>query len=234
MTHLTPPTFLTLVRHGETDSNRSHRFQGQLDVPLNDTGRRQAERLAEHLAGERFDAVVTSDLARVRQTAAPLLARLGVRPEVDPVWREQGFGLFEGLTAEEVIARHPALWQQWLRQDADFALLGGESVRAFHARVNGALDALAARHAGARVLVVTHGGVLDMLWRRVRGQSLSGARACAIPNAGVNRLRWQGGTLSIEAWGDDAHLAGLPAQPSTVSLSVRYAAAPVSPTPPAP
>ena len=97
----------------------------------------------------------------------------------------------------------------------------------------GALDALAARHAGARVLVVTHGGVLDMLWRRVSGQPLSSARACAIPNAGLNRLRWQAGALSIEAWGEIDHLAGLPAQPSTVSLSVRYAAAPV-PTPPTP
>ncbi|MDQ5898826.1 MAG: 2,3-bisphosphoglycerate-dependent phosphoglycerate mutase [Pseudomonadota bacterium] len=234
MTHLTPPTLLTLVRHGETDSNRSHRFQGQLDVPLNDTGLRQAERVAERLAAERFDAIVTSDLARVRQTAAPLLARLGARPEVDPVWREQGFGLFEGLTAEEVIARHPALWQQWLRQDADFALPGGESVRAFSARINGALDALAARHPGQRVLVVTHGGVLDMLWRRIQGQPLSSARACAIPNAGLSRLRWLAGALAIEAWGDDAHLAGLPAQPSTVSLSVRYAAVPVPLTPPTP
>ena len=243
MTHLTPTTMaapvpapmpatrLTLVRHGETDSNRSHRFQGQLDVPLNDTGLRQAERLAERLAGERFDAVVTSDLMRVRQTAAPLLARLGALAEVDPVWREQGFGLFEGLTAEEVMARYGALWQQWLRQDADFALPGGESVRAFSARVTGALDALAARHPGQRVLVVTHGGVLDMLWRRVQGQPLSSARACAIPNAGLNRLSWQAGALAIEVWADDAHLAGLPAQPSTVSLSVRYAAVPTPPTP---
>ena len=233
MIHRTPPTLLTLVRHGETDSNRVHRFQGQLDVPLNATGLLQAERLAERLADEPFDLIVSSDLMRVRQTAAPLLARRAALPELDPVWREQGFGLFEGLTAEEVIARHPALWQRWLRQDADFALPGGESMRAFSARVNGALDALAARHAGARVLVVTHGGVLDMLWRRVSGQPLSSARACAIPNAGLNRLRWQAGALSIEAWGEIDHLAGLPAQPSTVSLSVRYAAAPV-PTPPTP
>ncbi|MFM2347508.1 MAG: hypothetical protein RL654_2261 [Pseudomonadota bacterium] len=234
MIHRTPPTLLTLVRHGETDSNRVHRFQGQLDVPLNATGLLQAERLAERLAGEHFDVIVRSDLMRVRQTAAPLLWRIARESQVDPAWREQGFGLFEGLTADEVMARHPALWRQWLRQDADFALPGGESVRDFHARANDALDALAARHAGARVLVVTHGGVLDMLWRRVQGQSLSSARACAIPNAGINRLCWRDGTLSIEAWAEVDHLAGLPAQPSTVSLSVRYAAAPVPSMPPTP
>lgn len=217
-------TYLTLVRHGETDSNRVHRFQGQLDVPLNANGAAQAGRLAERLAGEAFDALVVSDLARTRATAAPVAARLGLAPRTDPCWREQGFGVFEGLQVDEILARHPDLWAQWVRHDADFALPGGESVRQFHRRVWDTLDALAARHAGGRVLVITHGGVLDMVWRGVQGQPLSSARQCAIPNAGLNRLRWHApGQVDIEAWGDDAHLAGLPAQPSTVSLSVLYA-----------
>ena len=79
MIHRTPPTLLTLVRHGETDWNRVHRFQGQLDVPLNATGLLQAAPLAERLADEPFDLIVSSDLMRVRQTAAPLLASGAVR-----------------------------------------------------------------------------------------------------------------------------------------------------------
>ena len=65
--------------------------------------------------------------------------------------------------------------------------------------------------------MVTHGGVLDMLWRSAQRLPLDGLRACAIPNAGINRLRWQGGGLHIELWGDDAHLTGLPEQPSTLA-----------------
>ncbi|WP_293996949.1 histidine phosphatase family protein [Sphaerotilus sp.] len=216
---------LTLIRHGETDSNRVHRFQGQMDVPLNATGLLQAERLGERLAGEYFDVGVVSDLSRARATAAPIAQRLNLAMPPDAGWREQAFGVFEGLKVGDILDQHPDLWQQWVRHDADFTLPGGESVRAFHARVWSALDALAARHVGQRVLVVTHGGVLDMVWRTVRGQSLSSARECAIPNAGVNRLQWRGpGRVEIEVWGDDTHLAGLPAQPSTVSLSVRYGA----------
>lgn len=217
---------LTLIRHGETDSNRVHRFQGQMDVPLNATGLLQAERLAERLAEERFDVGVVSDLSRTRATAAPLAERIGLTLRQDARWREQHFGVFEGQQVTDILDLHPDLWAQWVRQDADFALPGGgESIRAFHTRVWSALDALAAAHVGQRVLVVTHGGVLDMVWRTVRGQPLSSARQCAIPNAGINRLDWHGpGRAEIDIWADDAHLAGLPPQPSTVSLSVRYGA----------
>lgn len=197
-----------------------------MDVPLNAIGLEQAQRLGERLAGERFEVGVVSDLSRARATAAPIAQRLNLTMQPDARWREQAFGVFEGLQVSDVLDQYPDLWTQWARHEADFALPDGESVRVFHARVWAALDALAARHVGQRVLVVTHGGVLDMVWRTARGQSLSSARECAIPNAGVNRLSWHGpGQVEIEAWGDDAHLAGLPAQPSTVSLSVRYGAA---------
>jgi probable phosphoglycerate mutase len=217
---------LTLIRHGETDSNRVHRFQGQMDVPLNANGLLQAERLGERLAGEHFEVGVVSDLSRARATAAPIAQRLNLAMWPDARWREQAFGVFEGLEVGDVLDQYADLWTQWVRHDADFVLPGGgESVRDFHARVWSALDTLAAAHVGQRVLVVTHGGVLDMVWRTVRGQSLSSARQCAIPNAGINRLHWHSpGRVEIEVWADDAHLAGLPPQPSTVSLSVRYGA----------
>lgn len=222
-------THLTLVRHGETDSNRVHRFQGQMDVPLNEIGLQQAQRLGQRLAGEHFDAGVVSDLSRTRATAEPLARLGGLALVPDARWREQSFGVFEGLQVTDILECHPDLWAQWVRHDADFALPGGESVRQFHDRVWSALTDLAQRHAGRRVLVVTHGGVLDMIWRTVQGQSLSSPRQCAIPNAGINRLRWQAGAgagaepqVEIEAWADTAHLADLPAQPSTVSLSVLY------------
>jgi probable phosphoglycerate mutase len=218
-------TELILVRHGETDWNRVHRFQGQLDVPLNELGRVQAGRVAQRLAQERFDAVVVSDLGRTRETAAPILEQLQLHQRVryTPIWREQCFGLFEGKEVQTLTRDHASLWADWARHDADFALPeGGESNQDFHARVMRAVDEVLSQHAGQRVLVVTHGGVLDMLWRTIHQLGLSGARRCAIPNAGVNHLRWQDGRLAVLQWGDDAHLADLPTQPSTVPLSERY------------
>lgn len=214
-------TELIVVRHGETDFNREQRFQGQVDVPLNAVGRAQARRLAQALAAERFDLLLSSDLQRARQTAAPLADARATQADAQPAWREQAFGVLDGLSVAEIRSRHPDLWAAWLRHDADYALPGGESVRQFHARVVGALRELVRRHEGRRLLVVTHGGVLDMLWRTVHGHALHGPRQCAIPNAGINRLRWRSGTLDIVRWGDDEHLQGLPEQPATAPLSAR-------------
>ena len=208
-------TDFIVVRHGETDWNREQRFQGQIDVPLNATGQQQAQRLATALSGERFDLLLSSDLQRARQTAQPLEQALARAALVQPGFREQGFGVLEGLDVPTIKTRHPELWAQWLRHDADYALPDGESVRQFHGRVLAALRDLAQAHAGKTLLLVTHGGVLDMLWRTAYGLSLSGPRECAIPNTGINRLRWRGGTLDILRWAEDAHLAGLPEQPAT-------------------
>ena len=210
-------TDLIFIRHGETDWNRQQRFQGQIDVPLNATGHLQAQRLAQALAGESFDLLLSSDLQRARQTIAPLEQRLARPARVQADWREQGFGVLEGLSVGEIKAQHPELWAQWLRHDADYSLPRGESVRRFHARVTDALRELVRQHEARRLLIVTHGGVLDMLWRTVHGQALHGPRSCAIPNTGINRLRWRAGRLDLEHWADDAHLAGLPEQPATGS-----------------
>jgi probable phosphoglycerate mutase len=213
-------TALLLIRHGETDWNRQHRFQGQIDVPLNDAGLAQADRLAQRLADEPIDVLVASHLQRAHQTAQRLAERTGHTLQVEPLWREQCFGVLEGLDVPTIRQQHPTLWAQWVQHEADYALPGGaESNRAFHARVMQALAALLRDHAGARVAVVTHGGVLDMLWREATGQPLSGPRTCEIPNTGLNRLRWADGRLQIDAWADADHLHGLPPQPSTVPAS---------------
>jgi probable phosphoglycerate mutase len=201
-------TDFLFIRHGETDWNREPRFQGQIDVPLNATGAQQAARLAQALRPAAPDAFVSSDLLRTRQTAAPMGDAWRRAPALHPGLREQAFGLFEGLDFTTIQARHPDLWARYLEHRADFALPeGGESVRIFHARVLVAVGELAAEHPGRTVVVVTHGGVLDMLWRTAHGAPLDGPRRCEIPNAGVNRLRWRAGTIDIVQWADTAHLA---------------------------
>ena len=210
-------TELLFIRHGETDWNRQQRFQGQIDVPLNATGQAQAARVAARLATDRHDALFSSDLQRARETAAPLAAAWRLAPLALAGFREQNFGVLEGLDVPTIKARHPELWLRWLEHRADYALPGGESLRQFHDRVLAAVRELAAARSGMRLAVVTHGGVLDMLWRSAYGLPLDGLRACEIPNTGLNRLRWAGGTLQVERWADAEHLAGLPEQPSTAA-----------------
>ena len=210
-------TELLFIRHGETDWNLQQRFQGQIDVPLNRTGVAQAERVAARLAGDPHDALVASDLARARETAAPLASAWRVAASYLEGLREQSFGILEGLDVPTIKAHHADLWARWLEHRGDFALPGGESLRQFHTRVLATVRELAEAHPGRRLAVVTHGGVLDMLWRTAQGLPIEGLRECEIPNTGLNRLRWQGGKLVIEGWADAAHLAGMPAQPTTAA-----------------
>ena len=150
-------TLLLLARHGETDWNREHRIQGNTDVPLNDAGRAQAEALAGELAGEPLDAVYSSDLARARDTARVVAARHGLQVVELRELRERDFGTWEGLTDVEILERFPeARERPW--GDA-------ETREEMAERVLGAVHGIAARHAGGRVLVVSHGGPIRALLR---------------------------------------------------------------------
>ncbi len=210
-------TDLWLVRHGETDWNRELRFQGQVDPPLNATGHTQSQRLASHLPqyldGARIDALYSSDLLRARQTAAPLADLLGLAARPEVALREQHFGVIDGLSVAEIQARHPDEWARFKRFDPDASVPQGESLRALHARVMQRLWALVAAHPGQQLLLVTHGGVLDMLYRSSQGLPLAGPRQCLVPNAGLGRLRAHDGVLQLLNWAEVVHLQGLPPQP---------------------
>ncbi|MCZ2497511.1 histidine phosphatase family protein [Xylophilus sp. Kf1] len=205
---------LILIRHGETDWNRALRFQGQTDIPLNAVGLAQAERLAGRVAAETVHAVVSSDLQRALQTAVPAARQLGLDIATDAGLREQCFGVAEGLTSAEIRQQRPDDWARWTSFQADQSFDRGESTRQFHTRTLAALRALAAAHAGRTLLIVTHGGVLDMVFRTARALSLDGPRLAEIPNAGFNRIRIaEDGGIALTVWADTAHLDGLPQQP---------------------
>jgi probable phosphoglycerate mutase len=216
-------TDFLLIRHGETDWNRELRFQGQIDVPLNDIGLLQAQRLEQRFEQQlktwqaeqrQFTRVISSDLQRAQQTAEPVARVLGHECVIVPGLREQCFGDFEGMRVPEIKAQFPSAWQRWLDFDADYAVQGAESTRVFHDRVIAALGQLADQYPDERVVVVTHGGVLDMVWRNAQALSLHGPRVCEIPNAGVNQVAWRDAALHIHAWADTAHLADMPPQPT--------------------
>lgn len=206
-------TEMILVRHGETDWNRELRFQGHVDVGLNAVGLEQARRLASRLAAEPAAHLYASDLLRAQQTAQPVARELGVPSVTEPALREQSFGTVDGMRVEDIKAQHPQAWEQWLRFHEDYCMPGGETTREFHARVVDAVYRIAGDHPGSTLVVVTHGGVLDMIWRTARSLPLSGPRRSEIPNAGVSRVRVGAGSIEVLAWADTAHLADLPPQP---------------------
>lgn len=200
------PTQLLLIRHGQTAWNAAQRIQGHRDLPLDAIGHWQADRLADVLAEQPLAALYSSDLLRASQTAAPVARRLGLSLQTDVGLRERAFGVFEGERFADIASRWPAAAESWRRRDPDFAPDGGEGLRAFQERCVAAVCRLAARHAGQVVGVVTHGGVLDGVYRAASGASLQAPRTWALVNAAINRLLWTPQGLVVVGWNDAAHL----------------------------
>ncbi len=200
-------THFLLIRHGETEWNRAQRIQGQSESELSPTGVAQAEALAAHLSQVTADALVCSDLLRTMHTAAPLARRLGLLVEASQALRERAFGVFEGMTPDQIARAHPAAHANWQARVPDFVIPGGESLVALRTRVKAALEAIA-RRGHKQVIVVTHGGVLDTVYRIVMGIDDLAPRAWVLANASINRIEIDDGSWRLCAWGELAHLAG--------------------------
>lgn len=200
-------TRLIVVRHGETAWNVDTRIQGHLDIPLNATGLWQARQLGDALAGEAISAIYTSDLLRARKTAQAVADATGAALVDEPGLRERAFGSFQGRTFAEIEAEHPEQARRWRQRDPDYAPDGGESLRVLRERVVDTTHRLAARHPGELVLLVTHGGVLDVLYRAATRQDIQAPRTWQLGNAAINRLLWtHGHGLSLVGWADTQHL----------------------------
>lgn len=199
-------TRIIAIRHGETAWNVDTRIQGQLDIPLNDTGRWQAHRLALALAGEPITALYSSDLWRAYDTALSVSSATGLPVVTDEGLRECGFGVFEGKTFAEVEALWPAQSMRWRRRDPEFAPEGGETLIDFRDRVTRTAHALAARHVGEQIVMVGHGGVMDVLYRIATGQDLQAPRTWQLGNAAINRLLWTPDGFTLVGWSDTWHL----------------------------
>lgn len=199
---------LIAVRHGETDWNRIRRLQGHTDIALNQTGVDQAVRLAEALASESIATIHSSDLGRALATAEPVAAALGLTVRHDPLLRERNYGLLEGKTFAEILEHYPEEAERLRLRDASHRMPDGESQEEFFLRVVGAVRAIATeeeRHGedARNVLIVTHGGVLDMLYRAAKGLPLAGERKWPIPNALINRLAVENGSFTVKSWAEE-------------------------------
>ncbi len=199
-------TRIIAIRHGETAWNVDTRLQGHLDIDLNEVGRWQAARLAQALADEPIDAIYASDLLRAWQTAEAIASTVACPLIANQGLRERGFGAFEGKTYAEIETTWPEMSQLWRKREPDWAPPGGESLTAMRQRVLTTVNTLAAQHIGGQMVLVAHGGVMDMLYRLATGQSLQAPRAWQLGNAAINRLLWTPEGLTLVGWADVSHL----------------------------
>ena len=179
-------TTLLLARHGETDSNRERRWQGQTQTALNDTGREQARTLADALVAEPPDLIFCSDLDRARETAEIIGSRLGREVRPDPRLREVDIGHLAGRSVSEMqgdwdrpldylLAKQPAVFEE------------------MRSRVIGALLEIAAAYNGKCILVVTHGGPIAAAWLAGGGEP---ADRPTVRNCHVQRIRVEAGKIT--------------------------------------
>ncbi|MEO7015167.1 MAG: histidine phosphatase family protein [Leifsonia sp.] len=181
-------TRISLVRHGQTDWNLAKRIQGSSDIPLNRTGREQAEATGVALAAGTFDAIYASPLSRATETASIIAEHTGLsEPLALAAVAERSYGEAEGLTGAEILARWPE----------GTPVPGRESRDAVVERALPALLELGARHPDESIIVVSHGGVISSLVRHVTDHALPGPGE-VIPNGSVHEFVYEDGRLTLD------------------------------------
>lgn len=203
---------LFLIRHAHSAGNPGGAqplLSGTTDVPLSPRGREELRRLQRRLDGTPpFAAVYSSPLQRALETARAL-CEIGLGPlHVCRDLREIHCGEVDGMPLQELAARHPGVWAANLRQDDDaFRWPDGESYREFRCRCLRAVRAIARRHRGERVALVTHAGVISQVLGALAGTSAARWSPCRPGNASISEIAWGYGTGSVVAFDHHAALA---------------------------
>lgn len=192
-------TYIYLVRHGESEGNLEGRFMGHSDCGLSQTGRRQAENIAEFFKDTPIDVIVSSDLKRAVNTALPTARAHDLKPETDPAFREIFAGAWEGMSFGEIAENYPMEYACWTGRFDKLQMPGGESSRELSRRVFDALQRTAEKYEGKTVVIVTHATPIQMLRLRIAGLDLDRARSFPlVANASVTKLSFSNGVFSIE------------------------------------
>ena len=202
---------ILLVRHGESapfvDGDPFPLVDGHADPPLHDPdGLEQAERVADRLiaTGERIAAVYVTTLQRTRQTAAPLLERLGIEPRVEPDLREVFLGDWEGGVLRQRIADEDPIAARLFTDQRWDVIPNAEPADEFEARVRAGIERIAAEHADELVVVVVHGGVIGQVMNIAAGTS--GFRFNGADNASIHHIVIDGNRWIIRCFNDTSHL----------------------------
>ncbi|KAH6769464.1 Phosphoglycerate mutase family protein [Perilla frutescens var. frutescens] len=199
-------TEIIVIRHGETEWNTNRRIQGHLDVDLNDVGRKQAVAVADRLSKEnQISAVYASDLKRASCTAEVIAKACGVLEVTkDPDLRERHLGDLQGVVFHESHRVNPEAHKAFVSHHDDQEIPGGgESFNQLYKRCTSALQRIAKKHKGERVVVVSHGGTIRALHRKASPNQRCGK----ILNTSVNVFHlYVDGKWCVKSWGDVSHL----------------------------
>lgn len=203
-------TTIYLIRHGETDWNTLHRLQGHRDIPLNETGKQQAESLYHFLkeAQIKFDAILSSSLKRAYQTAEIALDLSLNDIVLLESLRERNYGIYEGEFWRDLAKKDANGKERLNLREPTADIPQGENISIFATRILESFKEIAATYPNKKIAVFTHGGVIDIVWRHLNSLDLLGKREMPILNGSINifsidkNFHWQ--TLD---WGQASHLA---------------------------
>ncbi len=199
-------TEFIVVRHGQTEANRDGRMQGHFDSRLDDEGIRQAFLLAGRLQHEMFDAFYCSDLARAVDTAEIISRKCHIAAVADRAVREWHMGELENIAYDDARRAYPEIMEGFKFDAEDLIIPGGETKRQFYRRISDFMSATAERHAGGRVLVVAHGGVLQAMLKYVMGTANAWNFLPRSSNTSYNKFILRRDGWQLCCWNDTAHL----------------------------
>lgn len=202
-------THLYIVRHGETEWNRKGLLQGQLDSPLSELGLQQAKALQNYFRSIRYDTLVCSDLNRAVRTAEIIDADKNSAIVKDCRLRERNLGVAQGLTTSDFASKYPDEYKGFSQGNENFQIRDGESIRQRFERSISCILECSERFAGKSVVIVTHGGVLDSIFRYIVEMPLTKQRTFSLFNASVNVIQVQDSSWNIMTWGYVDHLKQL-------------------------
>ena len=200
-------TEIIIIRHGETEWNKTGRFQGHSDVPLSAEGRAQAAALGQNLALDHVDAIYASDLTRAMETAAPLAKRFGFEVISDPLLRELNFGAWEGRSFSDVNAENPNAMKQFYNDPEYADIPDSEPFPDFQKRVAGRVREIAELHRGKRIVIVSHGASIRILLADILAMPIRSIWHISQLNTAVNKIRFEDdGFAVVTLMNDTSHL----------------------------
>lgn len=206
-------TEIIIIRHGETEWNKTGRFQGHSDVPLSAEGRTQAAALGKNLIVDHVDAIYASDLTRAMETAAPLAARFGLPVISDPQLRELNFGAWEGRNFNDVNAENPNAMKNFYTDPEQADIPESEPFPEFQQRVAGRVREIVAHERGKRVVIVSHGASIRILLADLLSMPIRSIWHLSQLNTAVNKIRFEDdGFAVVTLMNDTSHLRGGDAQ----------------------
>ncbi len=202
-------TEITIIRHGETIWNAQQRIQGQRNSKLSENGIRQAGLVAKSLAKREFDVLISSDLERAAETAGIINKLLQLPLEYNKNMRERSFGIVEGMTLAEMKEKFPREYRSYKERELGFKFSGGESIEQLFNRVTSEIEAIARKFENKKVLIVSHGLVLETMMYKTFNIKLNSSRVFSINNSSISSFYIDRDNWFLKEWGVIEHLVSL-------------------------